>query len=64
MQNLAKRLDAANLKVTKVAQGFQYPSIVELEKLLYSNKLCLHGHPIALWNLANCVLQKGTYQAD
>ncbi len=64
MQSLAKRLDAANLKCTKVAQGFAlHPAICELEKLLYSDRVCLHAMPLALWCLSNAVLQRGTYQA-
>jgi phage terminase large subunit-like protein len=59
-QNLAKILDAKNLKCTRCEQGYDLgPAIAEIEKLLFSGKICLHGHPIAIWNLSNAVLQQG-----
>jgi phage terminase large subunit-like protein len=60
-RDVAGRLQQGHgVPVVQVSQGFQLsPSILRVEKLIKEQKLCLHGHPIAQWCLANVILSAG-----
>lgn len=57
-----RNLGSAGIKSTQVTQGFKLsPAICEIEKWLAAEKLSMHGHPIAVWNFSNAVINHGTH---
>jgi phage terminase large subunit-like protein len=60
-RDVAGRLQNAHgIPMVQVSQGFQLSSsILRVEKLIKEQRLCLHGHPVASWCLANVILGAG-----
>jgi phage terminase large subunit-like protein len=49
------------LRVTAVNQGYYLsPAILRCEKLIKEGRLCIHGDPVATWNLSNCCITHGS----